>query len=129
MSKVLIVEDETQIAKMYQFKLELNGYEVQCAINGKLGLELTEEWKPNLILLDLMMPEMNGVEMLEKVRAAQWGGNIKVIVLTNISKSEAPSKLRFLNVDRYIVKAHYTPSQVVQLVTEVLSSSDVPAKK
>jgi DNA-binding response OmpR family regulator len=122
MSKVLIVEDETQIAKMYQFKLELSGYDVHSAVNGKLGLELAEMWQPDIILLDLMMPEMNGVEMLEKVRASAWGSNVKVIVLTNISKSEAPSDLRFLNVDRYIVKAHYTPSQVVQVVSEVLSS-------
>jgi DNA-binding response OmpR family regulator len=120
--KIAIIEDEPAIAEMYRFKLERSGYEVRCARNGKQGLELVKSWQPILILLDLMMPEMGGEEMLEKVRAADWGSNIKVIVLTNISKDEAPSKLRLLGVDRYIVKAYFTPSQVVKLVSEVLTS-------
>lgn len=63
---------------------------------------------------------MSGDIMLEKLRATEWGSSIRVIVLTNISKAEAPMNLRFLNVDRYIVKAHSTPSQVVAVVREVL---------
>ena len=118
--KVAIIEDEASIAEMYRFKLEQGGYEVRSALDGKAGLALVEAFRPALILLDLMMPEMTGDEMLEKMRATDWGSDIKVIVLTNISKDEAPSKLRFLGVERYIVKAHYTPAQVVALVTEVL---------
>jgi CheY-like chemotaxis protein len=66
------------------------------------------------------MPEMNGDEMLTRLREREWGGNIRVIVLTNISKDEAPATLRFLNVDRYVVKAHHTPAQVLEIVREVL---------
>lgn len=64
---------------------------------------------------------MSGDTMLEKLRSTDWGSDIRVIILTNISKSEAPMGLRLLNVDRYIVKAHYTPSQVANIVEEVLA--------
>jgi DNA-binding response OmpR family regulator len=120
MTKVLIVEDEIQIAKMYQFKLETNGFSVQCAFNGRDGLEVAEKFRPDLILLDLMMPIMDGAEMLKQLRGKKWGANVKVIVLTNISRDEAPSDMRLLGVDRYIVKAHYTPSQVFDIVNSVL---------
>jgi DNA-binding response OmpR family regulator len=122
MPDILIVEDEVSIASMYQFKLKKNGYKVHCAYNGAEGLKLAEKSHPDLILLDLRMPVMSGDEMLEKMRATDWGSGIRVIVLTNISKDEAPSKLRFLNVDCYVVKAHHTPSQVVKIVDEILAS-------
>ena len=122
MQKILIVEDEVAISQMYQFKLEREGYEVDTAKNGLIGLELAEKFKPDLILLDIRMPELNGDEMLEVMRATEWGSIIRVVILTNISRDEAPSALRFLNVDRYIVKAHYTPAQVVKVVHEILGS-------
>jgi two-component system, response regulator len=118
--KIAIIEDDVIIAEMYQFKLQQTGYDVKVALNGKLGLDMVAHFHPDLLLLDLMMPEMTGDEVLEKIRAEEWGSDIRVVILTNISKDEAPSKLRLLNVDRYIVKAHYTPAQVVQLVGEVL---------
>lgn len=119
-TKICIVEDDHPIAAMYEFKLKQHGYEVYCAYDGASGYELIEKVKPALVLLDLKMPEMTGEELLEKVRATGWGSSIRVIVLTNISKDEAPQKLRFLDVERYIVKAHYTPKQVADLVKEVL---------
>ncbi|HVI60890.1 MAG TPA: response regulator [Candidatus Saccharimonadales bacterium] len=119
--KIAIIEDEAAIAEMYRFKLEQRGYQVECALDGKRGLALVKNFRPDLILLDLMMPELTGDAMLEKVRAEEWGGDIRVIVLTNISKDEAPSRLRFLNVDRYIVKAHHTPTQVASIVGEILN--------
>ena len=121
MSKVLIVEDNLSIASMYEFKLKLDGYEVMHAPDGKHGLRLSEEFQPDLILLDIRMPEMNGDDMLEQLRSKEWGGPIRIVILTNISKDEAPQKLRFLNVDRYIVKAHHTPAQVVKIVEEILA--------
>lgn len=119
--KILIIEDEPAIAGMYQFKLQKNGYEVRCAYNGEEGLEQAEKFHPALILLDLRMPVMAGDEMLQKLRATDWGSGIRVVILTNISKAEAPSSLRLLHVDRYIVKAHYTPAQVARVVDEVLA--------
>ncbi len=118
--KILIIEDEPAICEMYRLKLTLSGFNVITAVNGQEGLSLCETEKPTLILLDLKMPVMNGEEMLAKLRKKDWGAAIKVIILTNISKDEAPHNLRLLNVDRYIVKAHYTPAQVVDIVHEVM---------
>jgi DNA-binding response OmpR family regulator len=119
-TKILVVEDDVQIQQIYQFKLELSGYVVITADNGETGLELAQAHKPELILLDLRMPVMSGDEMLEKLRTTDWGAKIWVIILTNVSKDEVPGSLRLLSVDRYIVKAHHTPSQVVDIVREVL---------
>lgn len=118
--KILVVEDDHSIAEMYRFKLENEGYLVNVAHDGKEGLNTIEKFEPALILLDLKMPIMSGEEMLEKLRSKDKGSDIQVIVLTNISKDEAPPILRFLNVDRYIVKAHYTPQQIVDIVKDVL---------
>lgn len=121
MSKtVAIIEDDSAIAEMYRFKLEQAGFTVIMAQNGKIGLEKITNQHPDLILLDIMMPEMTGDEMLAKMRQTDWGASIRVIVLTNISKDEAPQSLRLLHVDRYVVKAHTTPSQVVTLVSDII---------
>jgi len=117
---VAIIEDEPSINEMYRLKLELAGFKVISAINGEDGLKIIEKNRPDLILLDIKMPVMTGDEMLEKLRQTDWGAKIKVIILTNISRDEAPHSLRMLNVDRYIVKAHYTPAQVLDEVRKVL---------
>src|SRR5665213_1326404 len=124
MSKVAILEDDIAIAGMYQFKLQQSGYEVAVAHNGKEGLELVISFRPDLILLDLMMPHMTGEQVLQEVRKAPWGANIKVIVLTNITRDEAPVGLHDLNVDQYIIKAQYTPAQVAENVDNVLGTTD-----
>lgn len=121
-SKICIIEDEPQIAAMYEFKLGLEGYAVSVANSAKDGLLLIKEVAPDLILLDLKMPHMNGDEMLERLRATAWGSSVRVIILTNISKNEAPQSLRLLNVDRYVIKAHHTPAQVVEMVNETLGN-------
>lgn len=118
--KIAIIEDEHSLAAMYAMKLKNSGFLTEVAHSGEDGLRLVQDFMPDLILLDLRMPVMSGDEMLEKMRQYDWGASIRVIILTNISKDEAPHSLRFLNVDRYIVKAHYTPANIVRTVEEVL---------
>lgn len=118
--KIAVIEDDPSIRSMYRFKLEQSGFQVKVAADGKQGLELVEAFRPELILLDIKMPIMNGDEMLARLRENEWASDTKVIVLTNISKDEAPMSLRFLSVDRYVVKAHTTPSQVVDVIEDVL---------
>ncbi len=120
-AKIAIIEDDPAISQMYRFKFEAEGFNVETAGNGKLGLELTEKFKPDIILLDLMMPEMNGDEMLEKMRATPWGKDIKVVVLTNKGEQEIPEKVRQLNVQAVILKADMTPRQVAELVKKQLA--------
>ena len=122
MPKIAIIEDDQAISQMYRIKFEMEGYEVETAENGKLGLELTEKMMPDIILLDLMMPEMNGDEMLQKLRQTDWGKDIKVIILTNKGEQEAPAVLQSLNVRRFIVKAEMTPRQVAEMVKTELTT-------
>ncbi len=119
-AKAVVVEDDSDLQYLYKTKLLREGYEVRVAGNGLEGLEIIKEWRPDIVLLDLLMPVMSGSEMLAHLRAEQWGSDVRVIILTNISKDEAPPALRFLRVDRYIVKAHHTPAQVVLMVGEIL---------
>ncbi len=118
--KAVVVEDDSDLRFLYQNKLEKDGFEVFVARDGAEGLAVIQRCRPDIVLLDLLMPVMNGSEMLARLRSTEWGSDIRVIVLTNISKDEAPPALRFLHVDRYVVKAHHTPTQVVSVVYEVL---------
>lgn len=122
MTKIAIIEDDQAISQMYRLKFEAEGYDVETADNGKLGLELAKQMKPDIILLDLMMPEMTGDEMLDKLRKTDWGQDIKVIILTNMGEQEAPPILRELGVKRFIVKAEMTPRQVAEMVKTELTS-------
>jgi DNA-binding response OmpR family regulator len=121
MAKVAIIEDDLAISQMYRMKFEQEGFEVETAENGQLGLELIEKFKPDVILLDLMMPLMNGDEMLEKLRSKPWGKTVKVVILTNQGESEAPEILKTLDVKAYILKADMTPRQVFEIVKEKLA--------
>lgn len=122
MIKVAIVEDDIAIAQMYRLKFETDGYDVQTAENGKDGLEMIASMRPDIILLDIMMPEMTGDQMLAQLRATDWGKNIKVIILTNMGEQEAPDSLKQLGVSSFIVKAEMTPKQVEELVKATLAS-------
>src|ERR1051325_5548970 len=105
MAKVAIVEDDKAISQMYRIKFEAEGYEVETAENGKLGLELAEKMRPDIILLDLMMPEMTGDQMLAALRKQPWGKKIKVVILTNMGEQEIPQSVRDLGVSAIILKA------------------------
>lgn len=121
-TKVAIIEDDQAIAQMYRFKFEADGYEVETADNGQLGLELIENMKPDIVLLDLMMPVMSGEEMLAALRAKPWGKTIRVVVLTNRGEQEIPPQVKQLGVSAVILKADMTPRQVAELVKKELSA-------
>ena|SRR5579884_2215582 len=123
MPKIAIIEDDHTISQMYRFKFEAEDFEVQTAENGRLGLELAEKMKPDIILLDLMMPEMTGDQMLELMRKTPWGKNIKVIILTNMGEQEIPPVVKELGISGLILKAEMTPRQVAELVKKQLVDS------
>ncbi len=115
-TKIAIVEDDIAISQMYRLKFETEGFTVQTAENGVLGLAMVEEFKPDILLLDMMMPEMNGDEVLQELRKKAWGKDITVIILTNLGQEEAPKILKELGVHSYIIKAELTPRQVAERV-------------
>ena len=121
MTKIAIIEDDPVISQMYRMKFEADGFDVQLANNGKRGVDLVKDFTPDLILLDLQMPEMNGVEALTIIRKNDWGKTVPVIILTNLGEEESPKELRTLGIHSYIVKANLTPRQVVQHAKDALN--------
>lgn len=122
-TKIAIIEDDAAIAQMYRIKFEGEGFVVETADNGKLGLELVKQMRPDIILLDLMMPVMDGEEMLTRLRKTEWGKKVKVVILTNRGEQEIPPEVKVLGVDALILKAAMTPRQVFELVKQKLGES------
>ncbi|TAH33243.1 response regulator [Candidatus Saccharibacteria bacterium] len=123
MTKIAIIEDDPVISQMYLMKFEADDFEVQAADNGRDGVRLVEKFSPDIILLDIQMPEMDGPEALKEIRSKAWGKNTPVIILTNLGEEEAPKNLRALGIHSYIVKADLTPRQVVERVKAALKIS------
>lgn len=121
MTKIAIIEDDQTISQMYRMKFEAEGFEVELADNGKRGVDLVQSYKPDIALLDLQMPEMDGVEALTEIRKHKHGKDLPVIILTNMGQEESSPKLKALNPESYIVKADLTPSQVVAKVKATLN--------
>lgn len=111
---VEIVEDEKDISEMYRRKFVDAGFDTIIAADGKVGLELAEQKKPDIILLDLMMPVMDGNTMLKLLRATEWGKNVPVFVLTNLGDEDTMKEMESLNIQGYMVKADFVPSQIVE---------------
>lgn len=120
-TKIAIIEDDQPIREMYELKLKKAGYTVKTAADGALGLELLRSYQPDLILLDLMMPQISGEELLKKFRVMPGNQHTKVIILTNVSKDEGSKNLDKLEISDYIVKANHTPSQVIEIVKKTFS--------
>ena len=121
MTKIAIIEDDQAISQMYRMKFEADGFEVQLANNGRAGVQLVENFHPDIILLDMQMPEMTGDEALAEIRKLPAGKSVPVIILTNLGREEAPKGIEALTISSYIVKADLTPSQVVERVKKTLS--------
>jgi DNA-binding response OmpR family regulator len=119
--KIAIIEDDQAISQMYRIKFESEGYDVETADNGRIGLQLCEDMRPDIILLDLMMPEMTGDKMLAELRKKEWGKRIKVVILTNMGEQEIPPEIKILGVSAVILKADMTPRQVAELVKKQLN--------
>jgi DNA-binding response OmpR family regulator len=121
MAKILIVEDDVLMVKMYQGKFEDDGFDVAVAFDGETGLIKAKEFKPDLILLDIMMPKVNGLEMLKNLKADETIKKIPVILLTNVGgNDEDAEKGLSLGAVAYMVKAQYDAKDVVKKVKEIL---------
>ena len=121
MTTIAIIEDDQVINHMYRMKFEAAGFDVVTASDGETGVKVVQHANPDIILLDLQMPNMNGTEALRKIRQQPANANTPVIILTNLGEEEAPAELRNLGIHSYIVKANLTPSQVVIHAKEALN--------
>lgn len=119
-AKIAIIEDDKAISGMYSAKLSASGYEVKVAENGETGLKLISEFRPDLILLDLMMPVMNGLEVLQKLKDEPELTRAKVVVLSNMGDTETTAKIAGFKVHDRIIKAELTPAQVEERIKKLL---------
>ncbi len=119
--KILIIEDDRFIAKMYQTKLGLDGYQVEVAENGSVGMEKIKSFSPDIVLLDIIMPEMDGFAVLEAIRDDQVINSTPVIVMSNLAQEDHLKRARALGAKDYIVKSQLTPADVVKKIKEILA--------
>jgi CheY-like chemotaxis protein len=124
--KIVIVEDNEALAEIYKTRLELIGHTCFIGYNGITGLYFIQKEIPDLVLLDLMIPDISGGQVLETMRGSDWGKQIKVLVISNLNETEAPSNLRTLGIEGYVVKANMLNDQIDQLVTNILSQPVPP---
>jgi CheY-like chemotaxis protein len=132
MAKILIVEDDPLMSRMYQKIFTFEGYEVEMAGDGEEGLEKVRSSRPTLILLDVMMPKMNGLQALEKLKADPETKAIPVVMLTNLAGQQDAETALTKGAIKYIVKSEYEPKQVTNMVKEILAGytrNEVPTTK
>ena len=120
--KILLVEDDPFISEMYTTKFDRAGYDVETAMTGKEGLMKATEWGPDIILLDILIPEMDGFEVLSQVKKNPATSKIPVMMLTNLGQKEDIEKGAALGAAAYVVKAHFTPQEVVDKVKTLLAT-------
>lgn len=118
---VLLVEDDSFLANIYKTKFELEGFKVSVAENGELGLKEAKKKKPDLILLDILLPKMDGFTVLGHLKEDRELKNTPVILLTNLGQKDDVEKGLELGAADYLIKAHFKPSETVEKVRSVLA--------
>lgn len=118
--KILIIEDDKFLRDLIVQKLVKDGYEVAEAIDGEKGLVSAKEEKPDLILLDLILPGIDGFEVLSSVKGDPATSSIPVIVLSNLGQSEDVERSLRLGAKSYMIKAHFTPAEIITKIKEII---------
>lgn len=123
MAEILLVEDDVILVEMYQAKFELEGHVVHVATNGEECLEMLQSYTPELILLDILMPKLNGFHVLKEIKKQPHLRQIPIILLTNLGEAEVDMNRELasaLGVSDYLIKSRHTPDEVVEKVVKVL---------
>lgn len=120
MSKILIVEDEIMLQEVYKMVLLKHHYEVSVSSNGLEGLQALSKFKPDIVLLDIFMPIMDGKEFLRNFNKAEYP-NTKIVACTNLSDSKTETEMLELGADKFILKSSMTPQDLTDLVDELVN--------
>lgn len=119
--KILIIDDDPMLRKMYSKKFEIAGFEIDNAKDGEEGIIKIQEFKPDLILMDVMMPRLDGFGVLEKLKANPELANIPVILLTNVGASEQDKEKGLkLGACEYLIKSQHSPNEIIEIVKKYL---------
>jgi len=119
--KVLLIEDEKEVAELYKLKLSLDGYDVLTASSGQEGLDKAFQQSPELIFLDIKMPEMDGFEVLKRLREDPKTKEIPVVILSNFDEQELIEKGLTLGANEYMIKSQFTPEDISNKVKNWVS--------
>lgn len=122
MAKILIVEDDTILSDLYYNTFVLSGFETHIANNGLEGYEKAKQVIPDLIFLDIMMPKMNGLELIDKLKEDEETKKTPVVILSNFSDDKLAKQAMAKGALAYIIKSEYEPKQVIQMTNEWLSN-------
>lgn len=122
--KIVIVEDNEALAEIYKTRLELLGYKCFVAFDGITALYDIRKEVPDLVLLDIMVPDISGDEVLQRMRASEWGRHIPVYVISNLNESDVSVNLRELGIKGYSVKANLSNNEIDQIVDNILKPAD-----
>ncbi len=123
MAKVLLIEDDPLMLRMYQKIFTFEKYEVEVAHDGEEGFEKAKITKPTIILCDIMMPKMNGLQVLEKLKLDPDTKAIPVVMLTNLSSDKDAENAMMKGAVKYIIKSQYEPKQITDMVKEIIAAS------
>lgn len=126
--RIVIVEDNQALADIYKTRLELMGYQCFIAYNGITGLYFIQKEQPDLVLLDLMVPDIAGDQILLRMRSSAWGKDIKVLIISNLNEADAPAGLRDLGISGYVVKANLSDDQLDQIVQGIIGPAKASAE-
>lgn len=118
--KILLAEDDIQLIDMYRRKFEMEGFDVQFAEDGEKALEILDNWKPDIALLDIMMPKVNGLDVLKHIKEKEGYDDVLTIMLTNLGNEATAEEIYKLGATEYIVKADMTPLEVSEKVKELI---------
>lgn len=120
MKKILLVEDDPFLSRMYVKIFKMRGFSIQAEYDGEAGLAAAKEDKPDIILLDIMMPKMNGLEVLEALKADPNTKTIPVVMLTNLSDQKQQKTALEGGAVKYLIKSEFDPDETVEVVKEIL---------
>ena len=123
MKKILLIEDDSFIIDIYITKLKEVGFSVQSAVNGEEALVKIKQSRPDLVLLDIVLPQVTGFEFLQEIKSIPELKNVPVIVLSNLGQKKEVEKGLDLGAVKYLIKAHYTPTEVVEEIRAVLNKN------
>ncbi|MEK7653251.1 MAG: response regulator [Patescibacteria group bacterium] len=120
-TKILLIEDDPMIVEMYKMRLEAEGYEVTATDRGSEAIEIAKKEKPAVVLLDVILPEIDGFTILQNMKAEMETKDIPVLLLTNLGQESDKEKGTNLGAADYFVKSQHTPAEVIQKVKELIT--------
>jgi len=128
-AKLLLVEDDVTLVKMYERKFKSDGYEVEIAYDGEEGFKKATDNPPDLIVLDLMLPKLDGISVFKKIRSQASTFKTPVLMLTNFDQEDAVFECFKLGAVDYLLKSEVTPQEVVAKIENLLKGKEGPIKK